>query len=79
MDPAWKNVVVDFQLAMGTEFYYRDILQVLKYLLRQKSFSSHIFWALVKNFDKRHDRVYTEMNTASWWWDRQVRISTPRA
>jgi len=67
MDPAWKNSVVDFRLAKGTEFWYRDILQVLKYLLRRKSFSSHMFWAPVKNFDGRHERVYTKMNTASWW------------
>ena len=79
MDPGWKNGVVNFRLAKNTEFWYRDILQVLKYLLRWKSFSSHMFWAPVKNIDGRHERVYTEMNTASWWWDRQVRISTPRA
>jgi len=39
MDPAWKNGFVDFRLAKGTKFWYRDILQVLKYLLRWKSFA----------------------------------------
>ena len=67
MDPAWKNGFVDFRLAKGTEFWYRDILQVLKYLLRRKSFAQHMFWALVKNFDGQDERVYTEMNIASWW------------
>jgi len=43
MDPVWKNTFVDFWLAKGTEFWYRDILQVLKYLLHQKSFAQHMF------------------------------------
>jgi len=65
MDPAWKNGVVDFRLAKGIEFWYWDILQVLKYLLCWKSFSSPVFWAPVKNFDGYYKRVYTEMNIAS--------------
>jgi len=51
MDPAWKNSVVDFRLAKGTEFWYWDIFQVLKHLLCWKFFSSYMFWAPVKNFD----------------------------
>ena len=73
-DSAWKNGFVDFRLGKGTEFWYRDILQVLKYLLRRKSFAPHMFWVPVKNFDGQHERVYMEMNTASWWWDTQVQI-----
>ena len=72
--PAWKNGFVDFRLGKGTEFWYRDVLQVLKYLLRRKSFAPHMIWAPVKNLDGRRERVYTEMNTASWWWDTQVWI-----
>jgi len=39
MHPEWKNGFVDFRLAKGTEFWYWDILQVLKYLLCRKSFA----------------------------------------
>ena len=66
IDPAWKNGVVYFRLGKGTEFWYRDVLQVLKYLLRRKSFALHMFWAPVMNFDGRRERVYMEMTTASW-------------
>ena len=74
IDPPWKNGFVDFRLAKNTEFWYRDILKVLKYLLRRKSFQPHMSWAPVKQFDSQQERVYTEMNTASWWWNTQVCI-----
>ena len=72
VDPPWKNGFVNFRLVQNTEFWYRDILEVLKYLLRRKSFVGHMLWAPVKQFDTQQERVYTEMNTASWWWDTQV-------
>ena len=70
--PPWKNGFVDFQLAKGTEFWYRDLLKVLKSLLRRKSLARHMSWAPVQQFDTQQERVYTEMNTASWWWVTQV-------
>ena len=71
-DPQWKNGFVDFRLAKNTEFWYRDILESLKYMLRRKSLAAHMSWAPTRHFDTHGERVYTEMNTASWWWDTQV-------
>ena len=42
MDLQWKNGFVDFKLDKNTEFWYRDIMAVLKYLLWWKSFASHM-------------------------------------
>jgi len=61
-------------LAKKTEFWYRDILEVLKYLLHLKFFAPHMFWAPVRHFDTQKERVYMEMNTSSWWWDTQVEM-----
>ena len=72
MDPQWKNVFVDLKLAKNTEFWYRDIMSVLKYLLGWKSFTSHMVWAPIQHFDCHGERVYTEMYSAIWWWDTQV-------
>ena len=44
-DPLWRNGFVDFRLAKNTEFWYRDLMLVLKYLLWRKSFASHMIWA----------------------------------
>ncbi|KAF8415030.1 hypothetical protein EV426DRAFT_579132 [Tirmania nivea] len=73
-DPPWKNGFVDFNLAKNMEFWYRNILESLKYLLRRKSFAPYMCWAPVKQFDTQQERVYTEMNTASWWWDTQMTL-----
>jgi len=50
MDPPGKNGFVDFRLAKNTEFWHRDILESLKYLLRRKLFATHMCWAPVKHF-----------------------------
>jgi len=54
------------------DFWYRDILKALKYLLYRKSFAVHMCWASVRHFDIQQHSVYTEMNTSLWWWDVQV-------
>jgi len=72
IDPPWKNGFVDFKLATNIEFWYRDILLVLKYLLRQKSFASQMVWTPIQHYDSQGERVYTEMNTGTWWWHTQA-------
>lgn len=71
-DPQWKNGFVDFKMAPNTEFWYRDLLECIMYLLRRKSYAKNMLWSPVREFDAVGERVYTEMNTASWWWDTQV-------
>ena len=40
--PLWKHEFVDFQLPKNAEFWYRDILESLKYLLYRKSFAAYM-------------------------------------
>ena len=72
IDRQWKNGFIDFRLAYNTEFWYRDIMSILKYLLWRKSFASHLVWAPIEHFDYHGERVYTEMHSGTWWWDTQV-------
>ena len=72
IDPPWKNGFIDFKLATNIEFWYRDILLVLKYLLRWKSFASQILWTYIQHYDSQGERVYTEMNTGTSWWHTEV-------
>ena len=67
IDPQWKNGCVDFKLVKNTEFWYRDIMLVLKYLLQRISCDSHMVWAPIQHFDSQGERVYTEMNSGMWW------------
>jgi len=34
-DPQWRNGYMDFQLAKNREFWYRDVLECIKDLLRR--------------------------------------------
>jgi len=70
--PSWGNGYVDFRLAKDTEFWYRNVLDCIHYLVRQKCYEKDIVWSPVWDFDVHGDRVYTEMNTGTWWWDTQV-------
>ena len=72
MDPQWKFGFADFKLDKTTEFWYRDIMSILNYLLRRKLFASHMVWAPIHHFDCYGERVYTEMHSGTWWWDTQV-------
>ena len=72
-DPQWKNGFVDFKMAQNTEFWYRDILKCIRYLLRRKSYAKSMFWEPIQEFDDVGERVYTELNTGLWWWETQVR------
>jgi len=70
--PGWGNGSVDFRLAKDTEFWYRNILDCIRYLVRQKCYEKDIVWSPVWDFDVHGDKVYMEMNTGTWWWDTQV-------
>jgi len=70
--PGWGNGSVDCRLAKDTEFWYRNVLDCIFYFVWQKCYEKDIVWSPVRDFDVHGDRVYTEMNTGTWWWDTQV-------
>ncbi|KAF8441951.1 hypothetical protein BGX38DRAFT_1272391 [Terfezia claveryi] len=54
--------------------YATDITRRLpdRYQARQpRTFVTHVVWEPVKLFNANNERIYSEMNTASWWWDQQ--------
>jgi len=60
------------------EFWYRDIIECAKWLLRQPAYAEHLSYTPQQRFefDEQGRRVYSKMHTADWWWERQVRISS---
>ncbi|KAF8415391.1 hypothetical protein BGX38DRAFT_1281348 [Terfezia claveryi] len=56
------------------DFYYRNIIDCIKYLLRQRAFVKHMLWEPVKLFNSDNERIYSELNTGSWWWDQQKQV-----
>jgi hypothetical protein len=51
--------------------YYRDVKQVIRFLLGHGPFQQDLSYAPVRLFNGLKQRVYNEMHTADWWWDTQ--------
>jgi Plavaka transposase len=53
-------------------FFYRNILDCVRYLLRQIAYRDDLVYAPRREYDQDGQRIYAEMHTADWWWDVQV-------
>ncbi|KAF8457925.1 hypothetical protein BDZ91DRAFT_800416 [Kalaharituber pfeilii] len=67
--PPWLEGYVRYPIETNIESYIRDILDCVKYLIRQRSFVEHLTWAPVCERDYKGSRVYSKLNTGDWWWD----------
>jgi len=56
----------------ATTLYYRNIIDCVRYLIRQVAYSSDMVYAPLREYDSSGERLYSEMHTADWWWDMQV-------
>ena len=55
-------------------FFYRNVLDCVRYLLRQIAYTDDFVYAPRREYDHTGQRVYAEMHTADWWWDIQVQF-----
>jgi len=53
-------------------FFYCDILNCVRYLLRQITYRDDLVYVPRQEYDQNGERIYAEMHTAEWWWDVQV-------
>jgi hypothetical protein len=54
-----------------TPFYYRDPVDCIKYLIRQRAYRSDMVFSPERLYEG-DERQYGELHTADWWWDTQV-------
>ena len=52
-----------------TTFYYRNIVNCVRYLIRQVAYRPDMVYAPVCEYNSSGERLYSEMHTADWWWD----------
>ena len=74
-----SNVFQKSELHFGGEahsFWHRDVVECAQWLLRQPCYRDHLFFSPVRSYNSSGSRVYGEMNTGDWWWDKQVRYKT---
>jgi hypothetical protein len=58
-------------------FFYRNVLDCVRYLLRQIAYRDDFVYAPRREYDTNGQRIYAEMHTADWWWDLQVQPHNP--
>jgi hypothetical protein len=58
-------------------FYRRDILTCARWLLRQPAYDGQLKYAPERHFNEEGGRIYTEMHTCDWWWEKQVCVPLP--
>lgn len=53
-------------------FWHRNLIGCVKWILRQPAYKEHLVYAPVRSFNDAGHRIYDEMNTGDWWWEKQV-------
>jgi hypothetical protein len=51
--------------------HYRDIFKCIQFLLAHLPFQTHLDFEPVRLAHCEGHQIYSEMNTANWWWDTQ--------
>jgi hypothetical protein len=57
------------------KYWSRDIITSMRCLMWQPPYAEHLIFPSQRCFnrDMLPKRLYTEMHTADWWWETQVR------
>ncbi|KAF8542359.1 hypothetical protein BDD12DRAFT_729202 [Trichophaea hybrida] len=71
--PKWKEASVTTPNGRKV-FYFRDLVECVQYLLRQRPYRDHMVYGPVRAIDSEGDRVYSEMNSGDWWWETQDKL-----
>jgi len=61
------------------KYWRRDIIKSMRWFMWQPAYAEHLIYAPLRYFNSNTPpkRLYTEMHTADWWWETQVRRDTP--
>ncbi len=54
---------------------YRNMINILKFLLRHRSFASNLKYTSIKVYNVSENWMYMKMHIDIWWWDTQALIS----
>jgi hypothetical protein len=53
---------------------YRNVIETIKFFLNHFLFRADLAYAFVCQFNNKKKRVYTEMHTEDWWWQKQTEV-----
>jgi hypothetical protein len=60
------------------KYWSRDIIKSMRWLMRQSAYAVNHIYAPQRCFNSNTSpkRLYTDMHTADWWWETQVKKQT---
>jgi len=53
-------------------FFYRNVLDCVRYLLRQIAYQDDLVYTPRREFDPNGERIHAQMHTTDWWSGVQV-------
>jgi len=62
----WTEAVINDGRHAAT-FYYQNIIDCVRCLIRQVTYRSDMVYALIRESDSSGEPVYSERYTADWW------------
>jgi hypothetical protein len=80
MKPDWKitNLSVQSEFTGQKEqenvIIYQNVIEAVKFLLGHQPFKENLVYEPVRHTKDTGDRLYSEMNTAEWWWETQLAL-----
>jgi len=68
----WQSTILyDPHEKVEHEFWYRNLVDIIQYLLAQLAFSPHLQFQVTCKYQDSQ-RIYNELYTADWWWEVEV-------
>lgn len=68
-----KSEIIRFK-NLTAQIQYRGIIRTLWFLFGHCFFAVDLSYAPIQQFTNNDNRVYTEINTAEWWWKTQEQL-----
>ena len=71
--PKWREASISTPSGQRF-FYFQESVEFARYLIRRCPYKDHMVFGRTRAVDAEGDRVYSEMNSADWWWETQDRL-----
>ena len=77
LSDSWLQGEITYDLDSGKKeelvFYWRSPAQIIRHLVREPIYKDDLIFAPVQEFNSAGKRIYHDLYSADWWWEKQVR------
>jgi len=65
-----RNILCDDDY---TQFFLRNPVKCIEFLMQEPEFTEHMSYAPPQDYIEAEERIYSEVKSSDWWWNKQVR------